>query len=99
MRNPRFDAADIAKEKDVILEELKMEVDNPEYLIHENDDVKPKPEFITLLHGDIREASIQKQISEVDFVLSTSVFEHLDDFDFLTFTLLCLLVQLTFEIL
>jgi len=30
VRNPRFDAADIAKEKGVILEELKMEVDNPE---------------------------------------------------------------------
>ena len=27
--------ADIEKEKGVILEELKMEVDNPEYLIHE----------------------------------------------------------------
>ncbi len=35
VRNPRFDAADIAKEKGVILEELKMEVDSPEYLIHE----------------------------------------------------------------
>ncbi|HYP06595.1 MAG TPA: pitrilysin family protein [Bryobacteraceae bacterium] len=33
--NPRFDEADIEKEKGVILEELKMEVDNPEYLVHE----------------------------------------------------------------
>jgi predicted Zn-dependent peptidase len=33
--NPRFDPEDIAKEKGVILEELKMEVDNPEYLVHE----------------------------------------------------------------
>ena len=33
--NPRFDEADIDKEKGVILEELKMEVDNPEYLVHE----------------------------------------------------------------
>jgi predicted Zn-dependent peptidase len=33
--NPRFDQADIDKEKGVILEELKMEVDNPEYLVHE----------------------------------------------------------------
>ena len=33
--NPRFDPADIEKEKGVILEELKMEVDNPEYLVHE----------------------------------------------------------------
>lgn len=35
VRNPRFDHSDIEKEKGVILEELKMEVDNPEYLAHE----------------------------------------------------------------
>src|SRR5580704_17993133 len=35
VRNPLFAADDIEKEKGVILEELKMEVDNPEYLIHE----------------------------------------------------------------
>jgi predicted Zn-dependent peptidase len=35
VRNPLFDKTDIEKEKGVILEELKMEVDNPEYLIHE----------------------------------------------------------------
>ena len=35
MRNPLFEPEDIEKEKGVILEELKMEVDNPEYLIHE----------------------------------------------------------------
>lgn len=33
--NPLFRAEDIEKEKGVILEELKMEVDNPEYLLHE----------------------------------------------------------------
>src|ERR1041385_3521530 len=35
VRNPLFESHDIEKEKGVILEELKMEVDNPEYLIHE----------------------------------------------------------------
>src|SRR5260370_18039204 len=35
VRHPLFDATDIEKEKGVILEELKMEVDNPEYLIHD----------------------------------------------------------------
>src|SRR5271169_6799293 len=35
VRNPLFQKKDIEKEKSVILEELKMEVDNPEYLIHE----------------------------------------------------------------
>ena len=33
--NPVFREEDIEKEKGVILEELKMEADNPEYLIHE----------------------------------------------------------------
>lgn len=33
--NPLFEPGDIDKEKGVILEELKMEVDNPEYLVHE----------------------------------------------------------------
>ena len=33
--HPKFDESDIEKEKSVILEELKMEVDNPEYLVHE----------------------------------------------------------------
>ncbi len=33
--NPVMDEADIEKEKGVILEELKMEADNPEYVVHE----------------------------------------------------------------
>lgn len=33
--NPAFRKEDIEREKGVILEELKMEVDNPEYLVHE----------------------------------------------------------------
>lgn len=49
------------------------------YLTLENGEVQPGAEFITLLHGDIREQKIQAQIAEVDYVLSTSVFEHLDD--------------------
>ncbi len=53
--------------------------DYSNYLFVENDRVMPHPEFITLFHGDIRADSIQKQVSEVDHVLSTSVFEHLDD--------------------
>jgi predicted Zn-dependent peptidase len=35
VRNPLFDRKDLEKEKGVILEELKMEVDNPESLAHE----------------------------------------------------------------
>lgn len=33
--NPLFRPEDVEKEKSVILEELKMEVDNPEYLVHD----------------------------------------------------------------
>jgi hypothetical protein len=55
-----------------------------DYLEIKNDDVKPRSEFITLLHGDIRDDKIQKQIQEVDYVLSTSVYEHLDDVDGIT---------------
>jgi predicted Zn-dependent peptidase len=33
--NPVFDPEELEKEKGVILEELKMELDNPEYLVHE----------------------------------------------------------------
>ena len=33
--HPRFDDADIAKEKQVVLEEIKMDEDNPESVIHE----------------------------------------------------------------
>jgi hypothetical protein len=58
-----------------------------EYLKLEQDQVQPRSEFITLLHGDIQDESIQKQISEVDVVLSTSVYEHLDDVDGITHAL------------
>ena len=63
---------------------LELFPDYAEYLVTESDGVKPRPEFITLLHGDIREETIQKQIAEVDYVLSTSVYEHLDDVDGIT---------------
>src|ERR1039458_5092119 len=33
--HPRFDEADIEKEKGVVLEEIKMEADSPDYLVHE----------------------------------------------------------------
>jgi hypothetical protein len=68
----------------------------PEYkdfLLTENNDVMPRPEFISLVHGDIRDDSIQKQIQEVDYVLSTSVYEHLDDVDGITRALSKLTVE------
>ena len=32
---PRFDSDDVAKERQVVLEEIKMDLDNPESLLHE----------------------------------------------------------------
>lgn len=55
-----------------------------DYLIMHNGEVKPKPEYVTLLHGDIQDENIQARISQVDYVLSTSVFEHLNDVDGIT---------------
>jgi SAM-dependent methyltransferase len=54
------------------------------YLELEQDQVQPRSEFITLLHGDIREEQIQRKISKADVILSTSVYEHLDDVDGIT---------------
>jgi len=55
-----------------------------DYLEMDNGEVKPRPQFITLFHGDVRDEMVEKQISRVDCVLSTSVYEHLDDVDGIT---------------
>src|SRR6266436_4700203 len=34
--HPRFDSTDIKNEQQVVLEEIKMDMDNPEYLLHES---------------------------------------------------------------
>jgi len=54
------------------------------FLQEQNGEVAPRPEFITLLHGDIRAAEVQKKIPKADYVLSSSVFEHLEDVDGIT---------------
>src|SRR5215831_8003442 len=33
--HPKFDSEDLKKERKVVLEEIKMDLDNPEYLLHE----------------------------------------------------------------
>lgn len=49
------------------------------YLRLENGKVAPRAEYITLLHGDIRDPKIQAQIPPADLILSVSVYEHLGD--------------------
>ena len=55
-----------------------------DYLVMENDEVRPRGEFITLLHGDICDRSVQDRISLVDCILSSSVYEHLDGVEAIT---------------
>jgi len=66
---------------------LELLPDYAEFLESEKESVKPRSEFITLLHGDIRAEAVQQHMAEVDFVLSTSVYEHLDDVDGITHAL------------
>ena len=58
-----------------------------DYLVMDGSDVQPRPEFITLLHGDICDRTIQNQIAQVDCVFSTSVYEHLDGVEGITHAL------------
>jgi hypothetical protein len=46
--------------------------------------LRPRPEWITLLEADIRDAQATKQIEPVDFVISSSVYEHVDDVEGIT---------------
>ncbi|HET6823451.1 MAG TPA: class I SAM-dependent methyltransferase [Anaerolineales bacterium] len=50
------------------------------YFYMEKNGLRPRPEWITLLHADIREA----QIEPVDIVISSSVYEHLEDVEGIT---------------
>lgn len=57
------------------------------YLDDNNGEAIPRSEYITLLHGDIRDVKVQEKIHAVDLVLSTSVYEHLDDVEGITHAL------------
>lgn len=61
----------------------------PEYFRVENGMVKPVSEFITLIHDDIKNV-VSSGIEKFDMVVSTSVFEHLDDVSGLTAALAAL---------
>jgi SAM-dependent methyltransferase len=54
------------------------------YFQMENEGLRPRSEWITLLEADISDTQVTKQIEPVDFVLSSSVYEHVDDVDGIT---------------
>jgi SAM-dependent methyltransferase len=57
------------------------------YFLSENKGLRPRPEWITLLEADIRDVQVTKQFESVDFVISSSVYEHLDDVEGITHAL------------
>lgn len=63
---------------------LQLLPDYADFFTLQNGEVQPRPESITLLHGDIRDAEMQNRIAAADYVLSTSVYEHLDDAEGIT---------------
>lgn len=46
--------------------------------------LRPRPEWMTLLEADIRDGQFTRGIEPVDVVLSSSVYEHLDDVEGIT---------------
>jgi SAM-dependent methyltransferase len=55
-----------------------------QYFIVESNGLRPRPEWITLLQADIRKVRASAQIEPVDIVISSSVYEHLDDVEGIT---------------
>ena len=54
------------------------------YFLVENKGLRPRPQWITLLDSDIRDVNVTREIEPVDFVISSSVYEHVDDVEGIT---------------
>jgi hypothetical protein len=54
------------------------------YFFLENDELRPRPEWMTLLQADIRKVYASGGLQPVDIVISSSVYEHLEDVEGIT---------------
>lgn len=54
------------------------------YFLLENDELRPRPEWMTLLQADIRDVYASGSLEPVDMVISSSVYEHLEDVEGIT---------------
>ena len=54
---------------------------NQAYLEEKQGRVTPRPEWMTLIEADIRSDELRSALPPVDIVISSSVYEHLDDVD------------------
>lgn len=57
------------------------------YFVVEKSGLRPRKEWMTLVQTDIRDIQMRGEIEAVDLVLSSSVYEHLDDVEGITRTL------------
>jgi hypothetical protein len=55
-----------------------------QYFMIESRGLRPRPEWMTLLESDIREVQTSGKIEPVDIVISSSVYEHLEDVEGIT---------------
>jgi hypothetical protein len=62
----------------------KMFAAEEKYFVMQSQGLRPRPEWMTLLEGDIRDLEATNKIGAVDVVLSSSVYEHLDDVEGIT---------------
>jgi hypothetical protein len=63
---------------------LRMFASEQAYFVVENDRLRPRPEWMTLLEADIRDVYASAKMEPVDLVISSSVYEHLDDVEGIT---------------
>ena len=54
------------------------------YFAVQSEGLRPRPEWMSLLEADIREVHAGQTIQPVDIVISSSVYEHLDDVEGIT---------------
>jgi SAM-dependent methyltransferase len=63
---------------------LRMFGAEEKYFMMGNKGIRPRPEWITLLEADIRDVPATGDVQPVDIVISSSVYEHLDDVEGIT---------------
>jgi SAM-dependent methyltransferase len=54
------------------------------YFVTTHEGLRPRPECFTLLQADIRDTAHERTLEAVDYVISSSVYEHLDDVEGIT---------------
>ena len=54
------------------------------YFVAEKQGLWPRPEWMSLLESDIRDVQVSGEIEPVDMVISSSVYEHLEDVEGIT---------------